>query len=121
MIKRNRVDNKKRRLRKKLYLGEFALKAQCWRFNYDEYPGVEVIDALHDRLCDLHDQGVFVMPLAFSSREYTAIHLERSIQTLEDTFYRQVIGIEKVMVEEFGIRLQSIEPESDEYDPWEVV
>jgi uncharacterized protein YggL (DUF469 family) len=35
MVKRDRIENKKRRVRKKLYLGEFALRAQCWRFRYE--------------------------------------------------------------------------------------
>jgi len=119
MVKRNRIENKKRRLRKKLYLGEFALLAQKWRFDYATYPGCEVIDHLHDRLCELHDQGRFIMPFAFSCPEYTSVYLERSVQQHRDTFLEQAVLIKNVFEEEFNVILTRCEPESDEVDPWE--
>jgi hypothetical protein len=74
---------------------------------------------LHDRLCELHEQGRFVMPLAFSSPHYTAIHLERSVQSPDTTFSEQAALIRSVFESEFGINVVECVAESDESDPWE--
>ena len=122
MIKRDRLQNKSRRVRKKLYVGEFAYLAQSLSFIYPEngYPGAEAVDRIHDRLIDLHEAGEIEIPIIYSSPHCTTVYLERSVQTPADTFQTQGERIRQILKNEFNLNLPpeniKVSPERDIWD-----
>ncbi|GAB0154372.1 hypothetical protein [Marinobacterium sp. BA1] len=118
MIKRDRIDNKSRRLRKKLHIGEFTVIAQPWLFEFKYSLDEANSDLLHDRLVDLHEEGFMRLGFAFSSNDHLVVHLERSSDGPLETFKKQARLIESMLMDELGIVVVDYRPEGDECDAY---
>jgi hypothetical protein len=118
MIKRDRVDNKSRRLRKKLHMGEFTVISQAWLFEFKYSLDEAGSDRMHDRLVDLHEVGFLRLGFAFSSNDHLLVHLERSCDEPPETFKKQARLIESLLMDELGIVVVDYRSEGNERDAY---